>query len=139
MLLSALVFFLSWSQPILAQSQLVVDLGYSQYEGYYNASIKQNVWQGIRYAAPPLGENRFRAPQPPATERHAVFDAKRLPERCPRTPPAPLPANYNYTGSEDCLFLSVYSPKNATNLPVWFWIHGGVSFDQKQSHLTLLK
>lgn len=33
--------------------------------------------------------------------------------------------NYNFTGSEDCLFVSVYAPANKTNLPVFVWIHGG--------------
>jgi carboxylesterase type B len=28
-------------------------------------------------------------------------------------------------GSEDCLFLNVYAPADATNLPVLVWIHGG--------------
>lgn len=32
---------------------------------------------------------------------------------------------FNYTGNEDCLFLSVYAPQNQTNLPVLIWIHGG--------------
>jgi len=27
--------------------------------------------------------------------------------------------------SEDCLFLNVYAPQNASNLPVLVWIHGG--------------
>ena len=32
---------------------------------------------------------------------------------------------FNYTGTEDCLFLSVYAPQNKTSLPVLVWIHGG--------------
>ncbi|KAG8526355.1 uncharacterized protein KY384_000348 [Bacidia gigantensis] len=43
--------------------------------------------------------------------------------------PAPLgvtgPAGLNTTGDEDCLFLSVYAPRDKTNLPVLVWIHGG--------------
>ena len=29
---------------------------------------------------------------------------------------------FNFTGNEDCLFLSVYAPQNKTNLPVLVWI-----------------
>lgn len=42
----------------------VVDLGYSSYQG---TSLQNGVsrWLGIRYAAPPLGDLRFRAPDDP--------------------------------------------------------------------------
>lgn len=103
-------------------ANLTVDLGYEIYQGYYNASTSQNVWQGIRYAAPALGQNRFKAPQPPTVNRRQVISATTLPPRCPQGPQAPMPARYNYTGSEDCLFLSVYSPANASNLPVFVWM-----------------
>lgn len=35
------------------------------------------------------------------------------------------PTGFNATGSEDCLFLSIYAPPNAKDLPVFVWIHGG--------------
>lgn len=79
----------------------------------------------IRYAAPPTGSNRWQPPQPPAINRAQVLPADNLPQRCPQSPDSPIPANYNFTGNEDCLFLSVYAPQNATNLPVLVWIHGG--------------
>lgn len=44
----------------------VVDLGYSEYEGKALSS-GINQYLGIRYAAPPLGELRFRAPAAPLT------------------------------------------------------------------------
>ena len=49
----------------LAQAaQTIVDVGYSSYKGTQLANgITQ--WLGIRYAAPPLGNLRFRAPLPP--------------------------------------------------------------------------
>ena len=45
-------------------------------------------------------------------ERHHLIEYFRAP-------------GFNYTGNEDCLFLSVYAPQNKTNLPVLVWIHGG--------------
>ncbi|PQE21386.1 triacylglycerol lipase protein [Rutstroemia sp. NJR-2017a BBW] len=43
---------------------LVVDLGYSKYQGT-NLGNGVSQWLGIRYAAPPLGDLRFRAPRDP--------------------------------------------------------------------------
>jgi hypothetical protein len=42
---------------------LIVDLGYSKYQGVTNGEI--NSWFGIRYAQPPLKELRFKGPQAP--------------------------------------------------------------------------
>ncbi|CZR52852.1 related to esterase [Phialocephala subalpina] len=110
-------------------SALVVDLGYGIYEGYYNATSQLNIFKGIRYAAPPTGILRWQKPQAPAVNRSQTISAKSYPLRCPQSNDAPMPANYNFTasglGNEDCLFLSVFAPQNATNLPVLVWIHGG--------------
>ena len=106
-------------------SSLVVDLGYEQYMGVANASTSLNTWKGIRYAAPPTGSLRWQPPQTPAVNRGQVLPADTLEQRCPQSPDAPIPAGFNFTGNEDCLFLSVYAPQNASNLPVLVWIHGG--------------
>lgn len=52
--------------PILPRSDAspIVDLGYSQYEGT-TLNSKVNQYLGVRFAAPPLGNLRFRAPQDP--------------------------------------------------------------------------
>ena len=42
------------------------------------------------------------------------------PQNLPSSPGVPL-----IPGDEDCLFLNVYAPPNAQNLPVLVWIHGG--------------
>lgn len=108
-----------------ASKNLVVDLGYEQYQGVANSSTGLKTWRGIRYAAPPTGQLRWQAPHTPAVNRGQVISADAYPHRCPQAPDSPLPPNYNFTGNEDCLFLSVYAPPNATNLPVLVWIHGG--------------
>jgi hypothetical protein len=47
-----------------AHSSSTVDLGYSRFQGtLLSSGISQ--YLGMRYASPPLGQNRFRAPQPP--------------------------------------------------------------------------
>ena len=81
------------------------------------------VYKGIPYAAPPLGEWRWRAPRP-ATPWVGVRAADAFGHRCMGRnfgPAAPSDM------SEDCLFLNVWTPADARNerLPVFVWIHGG--------------
>lgn len=81
------------------------------------------IFRGIPYAAPPVGELRWKAPQPPKPwtgNREAIAFGK--------------PALQGETffsrseQSEDCLFLNIWTPADAgpdAKLPVLFWIHGG--------------
>jgi hypothetical protein len=102
---------------------LQVDLGYEVYEGYHNSTADINYWKGVRYAAPPLGELRFQAPQPPAINRSQVISAAEYGPICPQSPNGgSAPSSY---GDEDCLVLNVWAPPNAEDLPVLVWIHGG--------------
>jgi len=66
----------------------VVDLGYELHQAsLYNSTGGFYNFSNIRYAAPPTGENRFRAPVLPATNRSAVQTG--LPARiCPQADPA---------------------------------------------------
>ena len=112
--------------PTNASSTVLdVDLGYERYRGVADPSTGLNTFKGIRFAAPPVGSRRWQPPAAPQANREQVLLADALPERCPQSYYAPTPPGYNYTGSEDCLFLSVYVPPNAQNLPVLVWIHGG--------------
>ena len=82
--------------------------------------------RSIRYAAPPIGNLRFAAPQPPPENRTVPIAATSNGPICPQTGAGKdTPAAYGFNsglGNEDCLWLNVYAPSNATNLPVFFWI-----------------
>lgn len=99
----------------------VVDLGYSIYEGT-TQSNGQNQFLGIRFAAPPLGDLRFRKPQPPLSTT-GVQPAKEFGPIC-----FGVAQGLAEGSSEDCLFLNVWAPADATpesKFPVFFWIQGG--------------
>ncbi|GFP59283.1 probable secreted lipase ARB_02369 [Trichoderma asperellum] len=107
-----------------------VDLGYAVYEGVYNDTYNLNTWKSIRYAAPPIGNLRWQAPQPPlnATTRNRIVPAVDQPPWCPQSGAYGVPSVYGFNsnlGNEDCLYLNVYAPPAAENLPVFVWIHGG--------------
>ncbi|KAL5083128.1 hypothetical protein Trisim1_001963 [Trichoderma cf. simile WF8] len=107
-----------------------VDLGYTIYEGLYNATTDLNIWKSIRYAAPPIGKLRWQAPQSPpkATTPNRVVKAVDQPPWCPQSGAFGVPLVYGFNsnpGNEDCLYLNVYAPPRAENLPVLVWIHGG--------------
>jgi para-nitrobenzyl esterase len=80
-------------------------------------------FKGIPYAAPPVGEFRWRPPQP-VTPWKEVRDATK---DCVDCPQRAWPGS-KAVQSEDCLFLNVWAPAKATKkskLPVMVWIHGG--------------
>ncbi|OAG10910.1 alpha/beta-hydrolase [Paraphaeosphaeria sporulosa] len=115
--------------PLTARGAPSVDLGYAVYDGTLDSQNGINIFKGIRYAAPPVGNLRFAAPQPPKENRTAPISATIDGPACPQTGAGKdTPAAYGFIsalGNEDCLYLNVYAPSNATNLPVFFWIHGG--------------
>lgn len=64
MLVSGLVISLVVGLTHAKDIDLTVDLGYAKYRGA-NAKNGVSTWFGMRYAAPPLGDLRWQAPQDP--------------------------------------------------------------------------
>lgn len=85
-----------------------------------------NIFKGIPYAAPPVGNMRWEPPAPPAPWTGSR-DASNYGPICPQAqrPDRILAAGGNLPQSEDCLSLNVWAPHGAKGLPVIVWIHGG--------------
>ena len=86
-------------------------------------------WDDIPYAQPPVGDLRWKAPL-------NIFKNNKLIEPkvdnfCIQKPSGMGGSEFTgdefFSGSEDCLYLDIKSPKTKSNslLPVMFWIHGG--------------
>lgn len=101
-------------------SSLIVTTRQGQLRGVTADSVC--AWKNIPYAQPPLGELRFRAPQPPHSWT-GVRDASKF---GPAAPQAKRIAKTAGKQNEDCLSLNVWSPAaDGRKRPVMFWIHGG--------------
>jgi len=90
-------------------------------------SGKVNAFLGLPYATPPVGNLRWKAPQPPAKWK-GIRDATNFGARCAQGHVYDDMVFEDSGESEDCLFLNVYVPaeiKAKNKLPVMFWIHGG--------------
>ncbi len=78
-----------------------------------------NEYLGVPFAAPPLGDLRWRPPQP-VVAWEGVRATRAFSPACAQT--ATWISNPK---SEDCLYLNIWAPKEAKGLPVIVWIHGG--------------
>ena len=95
-----------------------------------------HVWRGIPFAAPPVGDLRWRAPKPPepwsGTLEAVSFGSPCVQFAGPRAIARGTRMG-EPMGSEDCLYLNVYAPRfepqgvprGEERLPVMLWIHGG--------------
>ena len=86
-------------------------------------------WLGVRFARPPVGQRRWQAPKPPQPAG-ALIEALEFGAACPQlhsqlTSSGDMPEPGRMVGDEDCLYLNIWSPPNASGLPVMLWIHGG--------------
>ena len=107
--------------PLTVKTEQGIEQGKTINDGKVNAFL------GLPYAAPPVGDLRWKAPAPPIAWK-GMRDATQFAHRCEQWQ---IWADYLFLDagpSEDCLYLNVYVPASAkaTNkLPVMFWIHGG--------------
>jgi para-nitrobenzyl esterase len=88
---------------------------------------KVRAWLGLPYGAPPVGDLRWKAPQP-AAKWSGDRDATKYGAHCAQNHVFDDMVFQDDGPKEDCLFVNVYAPATAdkkAKLPVLFWIHGG--------------
>ena len=69
--------------PIYGQD-LIASLDYGTFQGSYSSKYNISYWRKIPFAAPPTGENRFRAPQPPTPLTNGTYNSDQSFEYCPQ-------------------------------------------------------
>jgi len=101
----------------------IVEINTGKLQGYIDKGIE--VYKGIPYAEPPIGDLRFNAPEPKKSWS-GILEAIKFSSDAPQPPspftPQPTPSQ----SEEDCLTLNIWTPSVDDNKrPVMFWIHGG--------------
>lgn len=129
-----LCIVLCWFLAINTQAQdssapqLIVQTKQGKVQGIMENNVL--IWKGIRYAQAPIGELRFKAPQPPES-----WEGIRLATEFGTIAPQQKSKKLKKNMSEDCLFLNIWETNTkATKRPVMFWIHGGGFYTGSGSH-----
>ncbi|KAJ7039383.1 alpha/beta-hydrolase [Mycena alexandri] len=127
---------LSPSRIVLATTILLADaaaaaavlstvaLDYGTFTGQVNTTTEIVYFRGVRFADPPVGNLRFRAPVSPPTTHLGNVNASNFAATCIATTQSATTS----TTSEDCLFGNIYLPITTTPtsaLPVLVYFHGG--------------
>lgn len=100
-----LLLFLSLIPCLVSAQDLVASLDYGTFQGAYSSTYNISYWQKIPFAQPPIGPLRFRGPQPPlplsaSGNSSTVYNSTQTFDMCPQR---------TVNGSEDCLYLGLYS------------------------------
>ena len=103
----------------------VVDTVYGPVRGVDDGTVKS--WRGVRYAAPPVGELRWRTAQPPEPWIEPA-DATTVGPVCPQPTDPRIPLDLGAPQGDDCLTLNVWASSDTergAGKPVMVWVHGG--------------
>lgn len=124
LIIAAFIGVLCLAQPAGAQSGPVVFAPAGRVQG--EAVDGLNIFRGIPYARPPVGERRWKPPLPAQSWR-GVRQATEFGPSCwqPRARGESIYASELGEMSEERLSLNIWAPADAANAPVFVWIHGG--------------
>ena len=78
----------------------IANLTYGTFQGQYDGRYNISYFRKIPFAAPPVGINRFRGPQPVIPITNGTYNSNQAFDMCPQR---------TVNGSEDCLYLGLYS------------------------------
>jgi para-nitrobenzyl esterase len=117
--LPAITFLLGGAVATFAAPNDPVKLDTGMVSGTSGASADMRIYKGIPFAAPPVGDLRWRAPKP-AAHWDGVRKADAFGPTC-------MQGNGGAGTSEDCLFLNVWTAAKSAGekRPVMVWIYGG--------------
>ena len=142
LLLAGMMTTLAWGQ------NPVVKVEGGLLQGIPSSASEITVFKGIPYAAPPVGELRWKRPQP-VVKWDGVKVADTFSNICwqPGNAVGTFYGNEFYwkeqtVQSEDCLYLNIWTPTSAVGqpdrkLPVAFWVHGGAYFNGYGHEITM--
>lgn len=123
----------------LSDSATTVEVESGLLAGYFNGDRSVRIYKGIPYALPPVGELRWKAPQP-AAHWDGVFEATEFGCSAMQKSIDPIVGDLIRKAlklpedtvsekapecNEDCLYLNVWAPASGDKHPVLVWIHGG--------------
>ncbi|KAH8673455.1 carboxylesterase [Xylariales sp. PMI_506] len=113
--------------PVVAETNPVVQTNAGPVRGTVSEYVSGiNVFKGVRFADPATGQYRWAHPPHP-TRWTETRNATEFGSDCAQLGMGPG-SGAGVTGSEDCLFLNIWTPENFTqesNYPVYLWTYGG--------------
>jgi para-nitrobenzyl esterase len=124
---ASLATILIFSLPALAANPLQVKTDKGKVEGAFTTDKQVIAFKGIPYAAPPMGDLRWKPPMA-AAKWKGTHSATNFGSHCVQSGGYPDMVFHDPGPSEDCLTLNVWTPANAkpdSHLPVMVWIYGG--------------
>lgn len=142
------LFAMSMMTILVGGQTTVVNVEGGSIQGVHSASNDVTVFRGVPYAAPPVGELRWKRPQP-VVKWKGVRKADSFSKICwqPGNAVGTFYGNEFYwkeqnEQSEDCLYLNIWTPTKAVGhaenrLPVAFWVHGGAYFNGYGHEITM--